>query len=49
MIAEILPLGLLCRIYTNLKGNVIKNVSPNISVLLQVPVFSSWIVILAGF
>ncbi len=47
MIAEILPLGLLCRIYTNLKGNVIKKTCPNISVL-QVPVFSSWIVILAG-
>lgn len=47
MIAEILPLGLLCRIYTNLKDNVIKKrVAQHFG--LQVPVFSSWIVILAG-
>lgn len=46
MIAEILPLGLLCRIYTNLKDNVIKKrVAQHFG--LQVPVFSSWIVILA--
>lgn len=44
MIAEILPLGLLCRIYTNLKDNVIKKrVAQHFG--LQVPVFSSWIVI----
>ena len=46
MIAEILPLGLLCRIYTNLKDNVIKNVSPNILVCksrCSVHRFSFWL------
>lgn len=34
MIAEILPLGLLCRIYTNLKDNVLKSATKLFSVLL---------------
>lgn len=47
MIAEILPLGMLCRIYTNLKDNVIKKrIAQHFG--LQVPVFSSWIIVLAG-
>lgn len=47
MIAEILPLGMLCRIYTNLKDNAVKKqIAQHFG--LQVPVFSSWIVILAG-
>jgi len=47
MIAEILPLGILCRIYTNLKDYAIKKrIAQHFG--LQVPVFSSWIVVLAG-
>jgi abortive infection bacteriophage resistance protein len=47
MISEVIPLGVLCSIYNNLKNTGIrKKVAAKFS--LPVPVFSSWILILAN-
>jgi abortive infection bacteriophage resistance protein len=47
MISEIIPLGMLCRIYNNLKSTGIRK---KVAILfkLPVPVFSSWILVLTN-
>jgi abortive infection bacteriophage resistance protein len=47
MISEIIPLGVLCGIYNNLKSTSIRKKVAN-QFCLPVPVFSSWILVLAN-